>query len=266
MNLNVTSLPADYHPAADLLRGRVALVTGAGQGLGKVAALAFAQHGASVILHGRNVPRLEAAYDEIVAAGYPEPAILPLDYFQTTQVELDAYAQSIQSTFGRLDVIFHGASHFVSCMPLALHDLDMWLKHSRVNLVVPAALTKACLPLLKRATDGSVIFLTETHAVEPKAFWGAFSVTKGALHNLIAIWADEMEGQTKVRFNLCLPGPVASPMRSKSHPGEISDQHRQASALGRHFLFLAGSDSSGISATLLDCMHDSCAIPESGQR
>ncbi len=266
MNLNVTSLPANYQPRADLLKGRVALVTGAGQGLGRVAALAFAQHGASVILHGRHVPRLEAAYDEIVAAGYPEPAILPLDYFKATQAELDAYAQSIHSTFGRLDVIFHGASHFVSCMPLALHDLDMWLKHSRVNLAVPAALTKACLPLLKRAPDGSVIFLTETHAIEPKAFWGAFSATKGALHNLIAIWDDEMDGPTKVRFNLCLPGPVASPMRSKSHPGEIATEQRPASALTRHLLFLASADSSNISATLLDCQPDSAALPDLGQR
>jgi NAD(P)-dependent dehydrogenase (short-subunit alcohol dehydrogenase family) len=266
MNLNLISLPANYQPAVALLNGRVALVTGAGEGLGKVAALAFAQHGASVILHGRNVQRLEAAYDEIVAAGYPEPAILPLDFFKTTQVELDAYAQSIQSTFGRLDIIFHGASHFVSCMPLALHDLDMWLKHSRVNLAVPAALTKACLPLLKRAADGSVIFLTETHAVEPKAFWGAFSATKGALHHLVAMWADEMEGQTKVRFNLCLPGPVASPMRRKSHPGEIGNQQLAANALARHFLFLAGSDSSNISAALLDCQFDSCGVPETGQQ
>ena len=262
MNLNVTTLPVDYQPAADLLSGRVALVTGAGQGLGKVAALAFAQHGASVILHGRNVSRLEAVYDEIVAAGYPQPAILPLDYFKTTQVELDAYAQSIHRTFGQLDVIFHGASHFVSCMPLALHDLDMWLKYSRVNLAVPAALTKACLPLLKRVSDGSVIFLTETHAVEPKAFWGAFSATKVALQNVVAIWADEMEGQAKVRFNLCLPGPVASPMRSKSHPGEIANQQLQASALARHFLFLAGSDSAAISAGLLNCQHDSSNLPE----
>ena len=262
MTLIVTSLPANYQPAADLLKGRVALVTGAGQGLGKVAALAIAQHGGSVILHGRNVPRLETTYDEIVASGYPEPAILPLDYFKTTQAELDAYAQSIQTTFGRLDVIFHGASHFVSCMPLALHDLDMWLKHSRVNLAIPAALTRACLPMLKRASDASVIFLTETHAVEPKAFWGAFSATKGALQNLIAIWADEMEGQTKVRFNLCLPGPVASPMRSKSHPGEVATQQLPASALARHFLFLAGPDSVAISAALLDCQHDSCVLPQ----
>ena len=98
MKLTPASLPADYQPKADLLKERVALVTGAGQGLGKVAALSFAQHGASVILHGRDVPKLEAVYDEIVAAGYPQPAIMPMDYLRTTQTELDAFAQSIQTS------------------------------------------------------------------------------------------------------------------------------------------------------------------------
>jgi NAD(P)-dependent dehydrogenase (short-subunit alcohol dehydrogenase family) len=253
-------VPADYLPGADLLAGRVALVTGAGQGLGRVAALAYAKHGASVILHGRNVPRLEAVYDEIVAAGFAQPAILPLDFVKTTQAELDAFAQSIHGMFGRLDIIFHGASHFVSCMPLALHDLEMWQQHIRVNLAVPAALTKACMPLLKRSTNASVIFLTETHAVEPKAFWGAFSVTKGALQNLATVWADEMDGQTKVRFNLCLPGPVTSPMRSKSHPGELANQLRPADALARHFLYLGSSDSAPLTGSMLDCQQDSAAI------
>ena len=261
MKLTSVSMPAAYRPPVDLLTARVALVTGASQGLGKVAALAFARHGASVILHGRDVARLEAVYDAIVAAGLPQPAILPMDYLKATQTELDAFAQSIQATFGRLDVIFHGASHFVSCMPLTLHDVDAWQRHLRVNLVVPAALTKACMPLLARAMDASVIFLTETHAVEPKAFWGAFSASKSALATLTAIWADEMEGQTKVRFNLCLPGPVASPMRSRSHPGEVASQLPTMESLARHFLFMAGSDSAPISGALLDCGTDSPRIP-----
>lgn len=253
MKLVPAVLPPSYRPAIDVFRSRVALVTGAGQGLGKVAALAFASYGASVILHGRNVPKLEAVYDEIVAAGFPQPAILPLDYLKTTQAELDAYAQSVRTTFGRLDIVFHGASHFVSCMPLALHDLDMWQQHARINLTVPAALTKACMPLLKCAPDASVIFLTETHAVEPKAFWGAFSVSKGALANLTAVWADEMEGEGNVRFNLCLPGPVASPMRSKSHPGELASELSPMESLARTFLYLADPISVPLSGALIDC-------------
>lgn len=256
MKLTLASLPADFQPAANLLKDRVALVTGAGQGLGKVAALAFAQYGAAVILHGRNVPKLEAVYDEIVAAGYPQPAIMPMDYLKATQVELDTFARAIHTTFGRLDVVFHGASHFVSCMPLELHDLDIWLQHVRVNLAVPAALTKACMPLLSRAPDASVIFLTETHVVESKAFWGAYSVSKSALANLAAVWADESEGQTRVRFNLCLPGPVDSPMRARSHPGELASQLRSAKSLAPYFLFLAASGSEPRSGFLLDCRSD----------
>ena len=116
MKLATASLPLDYQPRSGLLEDRVALVTGAGQGLGKVAALSFARHGASVILHGRNLTKLESVYDEIVAAGLPLPAILPMDYLKATQIELDAFAQAIRTTFGRLDIVFHGASHFVSCM------------------------------------------------------------------------------------------------------------------------------------------------------
>lgn len=261
MKLAYTALPADYNPAADLLKDRVALVTGAGQGLGKVAALAFAKHGASVILHGRNVPKLETVYDEIVAAGFPTPAILPLDYMNTTQAELDAFVQSIHATFGRLDIVFHGANHFDSCMPLAMHDLDMWQRHACVNLTVPAALTKACLPLLQRAADASVIFLTESHAVEPKAFWGAFAVTKSALATMTAIWSDEMDGQFSVRFNTCLPGPVASPMRAKSHPGEVASRQRQMDSLAHYFLYLADPASAPLSGALLDCQPNLPFIP-----
>lgn len=261
MKLTPTVLPVSYQPAIDVLNNRVALVTGAGQGLGKVAALAFATYGASVILHGRNVPKLEAVYDEIVAAGLPQPAILPLDYLKATQAELDAYVQSIHTTFGRLDIVFHGASHFVSCMPLTLHDLDMWHQHTRVNLAVPAALTKACMPLLKRAKDASVIFLTESHAVEPSAFWGAFAVSKSALASLTAIWADEMEDQKNVRFNLCLPGPVASPMRSKSHPGELATELPAMESLARIFLYLADPNSAPLSGALMNCRAISVTIP-----
>lgn len=253
MKLTTASLPAEYQPKADLLKDQVVLVTGAGQGLGKVAAIAFAQHGATVILHGRNVPKLEGVYDEIVGAGFSQPAILPLDYLKATQAELDTFTQAIHTNLGRLDVLFHGASHFLSCMPLASQDLDTWQQHVHVNLIVPAALTKSCMPLLARAPGASVIFLTESHAVEPKAFWGAFSASKSALANLTATWADEMDGQTRVRFNLCLPGPVASPMRGKSHPGEVAALVRPVESLARYFLFLAGADSAPLSCAMLDC-------------
>ncbi|HEX9392525.1 MAG TPA: SDR family NAD(P)-dependent oxidoreductase [Usitatibacteraceae bacterium] len=238
-----TTLPPAYHPVNSLLAGRVILVTGAGQGLGRTAALAFAAHGASVILHGRNMAKLETVYDEIEAAGAPQPAILPLDFLAATQAELDGFAQSIHGAFGRLDGIFHAASHFSPLMALGLQDLDTWQKHLTVNLAVPAALTRACLPLLRRAPDAAVVFLSETHAITPTAYWGVFATAKSALTTLARTWNAEMSATPALRFRVCVPGPVDSPMRAQSHPGELSSSLPSAHSLAPHFVYLLGPDS-----------------------
>ncbi|MGL5557181.1 MAG: SDR family NAD(P)-dependent oxidoreductase, partial [Aeromonas veronii] len=69
----------DYQAPRDLLKDKVILVTGAGDGIGREAALTYAAHGATVILLGRTSAKLEAVYDQIEAAGYPLPAIVPVD-------------------------------------------------------------------------------------------------------------------------------------------------------------------------------------------
>ena len=253
MNLPRTRLPANYQAAPDLLGGRVILVTGAGQGLGKVAAHAFARHGATVILHGRNVAKLEKTYDEIIADGFLQPAILPLDFAKTTQTELVAFGQSIHATLGRLDGIFHAANHFVGTMPMTSHDLDSWQLHAKVNLAVPAALCKACWPLLTRAPDASIVWLTESHADAPVAYWGPFAVTRNALAALVTIWTDELAIDANLRINLCLPGPVNSPMRNKSHTGELASLLPSAETLSQHFLYLIGPDARSVRGHVLDC-------------
>jgi NAD(P)-dependent dehydrogenase (short-subunit alcohol dehydrogenase family) len=251
--INTVSIPDSYRPAPNCLKGSVILVTGAGQGLGRIAALAYASHGATVVLVGRTVKKLEAVYDEIELAGGLQPAIFPIDYAKASQADFDAIAHTIRQTFSRLDGIFHGASHFVSSMPMSLHELPMWEQHCRINLIIPAVLTKSCLPLLQKSNASSVVFLSETHAIQPKAYWGPFAVTKGALSNLVQVWSDELEPPAGPRFNLCLPGPVASPMRAKSHPGELASSLTQPEFLESAFVYLMESASQSIRGSLLVC-------------
>jgi NAD(P)-dependent dehydrogenase (short-subunit alcohol dehydrogenase family) len=235
-------LPEGYAGAPDTLAGRVVLVTGAGQGLGRAVALACARAGATVALLGRKQARLEATYDEITAAGAPEPALVPLDLAEADDAACERLAQVLRHDLGRLDAVAHCASHFVPLGPLANQKLEQWLALLRVNLVAPFAVTRACLPMLLEAPDSAVVFTGETHGVQPRAYWGGFAVSKSGLSPLAAIWADELERMGKPRMNVLVPGPVATPQRRRSHPGEDPRTLRSAEDAARAFVYLLGPD------------------------
>jgi NAD(P)-dependent dehydrogenase (short-subunit alcohol dehydrogenase family) len=235
-------LPEGYAAAPDALAGRVILVTGAGQGLGRAVALACAGHGATVALLGRKQNKLEATYDAIGAAGGPEPAMVPLDLAEADDAACERLAQVLRHDLGRLDGIAHCASHFVPLGPLANQTLEQWTALLRVNLVAPFAVTRACLPMLLEASASSVVFTGETHGVQPRAYWGGFAVAKSGLSPLAAIWADELERGGKPRMNVLVPGPVATPQRRQSHPGEDARTLRSAQDAARAFVYLLGAD------------------------
>ena len=249
--IQATPFPAHDPPPRDSLAGRVILVTGAGQGLGRAVALACAAHGASVALLGRRQEKLEQTYDAITAAGGAEPAMIPLDLAAAGANELQAVSHLIRRDLKRLDGIAHCASHFVPLGPLANQTLEQWTTLWRVNLAAPFELTRACLPLLSAAPDSSVVFTSETHALEPKAYWGGFAVAKSGLSSLAAIWADELEHVGRPRMNVLVPGPIATPQRARSHPGENRAALRAPEAAAAAFVFLLGPQSAGTSGRTL---------------
>ena len=242
MNTSDLKIPPHYTPGKDLLSGRVILVTGAGQGLGRAVALACARHGATVALLGRKLEKLEATYDAIVASGAPEPALLPLDLATAGGAEFEALANLLRRDLKSLAGIAHCASHFVPLGPLANQTLEQWNLLLRVNLVAPFALTRACLPLLAAAAGSSVVFTGETHGIHPLAYWGGFAVSKSALSPLASIWAGELERQGRPRINVLVPGPMASPQRAQSHPGEDRAKLRRPEDVAKAFVFLLGDD------------------------
>lgn len=245
--------PNDYQPRPDLLKERVILVTGASRGIGRTAALAFARHGATVILHGRDVERLQALYDEIEAAGAPQqPTILPLDLAKAVERDYDTLAQAIQAQLGRLDGILHSASHLNPLGPLQHERLAQWLELLRVNLAAPFALTQACLHLLRASPDASVILTAETHALRPAAYWGGFAVSKGGLLTLNTIQAQEWESLPNLRINVVVPGKVQSPSRARTHPGETAAARAAPESLMPLYLYLIGPDSRGTSGQVFE--------------
>jgi NAD(P)-dependent dehydrogenase (short-subunit alcohol dehydrogenase family) len=241
------TLPDDYQPPADLFEGQVILVTGAGQGLGRAVAVACARLGATVALLGRKQAKLESTYDEITGAGGAEPALVPLDLASAGTSEFEALAGLLRKDLKRLDGIAHCASHFVPLGPMANQTLEQWNILLRVNLAAPFALTRACLPLLGAAAASSVVFTGETHGAQPAAFWGGFAVSKSALPALAAIWADELERTGRPRVNVLVPGPIATPQRRASHPGEDPATLRSAFEAANAFVYLLGRDSAHLS-------------------
>ena len=242
----------NYQAPQDLLKDRVILVTGAGQGIGKTAAQTFATHGATVILTGRNEKRLNECYDAIVDAGHPEPVIFPLDLEKATDKDFADMAEAIAGQLGRLDGILHNAARLDALVPLELETLDVWLGTLRTNLAAPVALTRACLPLLKKSPDASIVMTSETHGRTPTAFWGAFGVTKWAIEALVKTWAQELEITPQVRINAVVPGPVQSPQRVKTHPAEARFTLPTPDSIMPAYLYLMGQDSRGRSGEIVD--------------
>ncbi|MEO8134000.1 MAG: SDR family NAD(P)-dependent oxidoreductase [Betaproteobacteria bacterium] len=201
------------------LAGQVILVTGATGGLGQVLARAFGAAGATTVLHGRVVRKLEALYDTLTGLGVPEPAILPLDFEHADSQAFAEAAAAVDRQLGRLDAIVHCAALLKRLAPLEHHPVEEWMVVTRVNLAAPAALTRACLPLLRRGPAGKVVFTLDSRGHAPKAYWGSYGAAKAGLEALVHILADEWENTPSMAAIGVIPGPVASPMRKRTHPG-----------------------------------------------
>lgn len=239
--------PYDYQAPPDLLKGRVILVTGAGQGIGKAAALTYASKGAQIILLGRKQAKLEAVYDEIEKAGFPQALIFPLDLIKANEQDFANMAEGIYQQLGRLDGILHNAAHFDVLSPLEIQTAKQFEQMLRVHLLAPFALTKACLPLLRKAPDASIIFTSTSAAQSPAAFWGAHAISKAAADHMASIWALELDNAPSLRMNTVVPGALQSPQRNKSHPGEVHAGLPHVEKLMPLYLYLMGADSIGIS-------------------
>lgn len=242
----------NYQPQADCLKDKIILVTGAGGGIGKAAALAYGQHGATVILLGKTVPKLEATYDEMVAAGYPEPAIYPMDLLGANPDHHQEMANTIIENFGRLDGLLHNASLLGNLSPIANQDIKNWYNIQQVNLNAPFLMTQACLPALLKSDSASIVFTSSGVGRVGRAYWGAYSVSKFGTEALMQILADELEANTNIRSNCINPGATRTGMRAKAYPGEDPMTLKTPEEIMSLYIYLMSDDSNKINGLSLD--------------
>src|SRR6202044_2024192 len=148
----------------------------------------------------------ERVYDEIETMGAPQPAIAMLDLAAATAVDYDNLAKTIDGEFGKLDGLVHAAALLGDRTPLEQYDVPTWCKVLHVNLTAPFILTQVLLPALRKSADASVIFVSSGVVHNPRAFWGAYAVSKTGLEAVRGLLCQELEGEKNIRFNSINPG------------------------------------------------------------
>ncbi len=216
--------PAAAAGAPAALAGRVVLVTGAHGGLGAAAAHACARAGATVVLLGRKVPKLNRVYDAIARdpAGLPEPVNYPFDLSGAEYGDYVELADRVGAQLGRLDGLLHCAAEFPGLTPLEHTDPGQFARALHVDLTARWWLTRACLPLLRQASDAAVVFILDDDGAS--AYRGAYGIAQHGQRALLDTLHAE-HGTGPVRFHGLRPGPMRTPLRARSH---VSDDDRRA--------------------------------------
>jgi NAD(P)-dependent dehydrogenase (short-subunit alcohol dehydrogenase family) len=248
----LTTDPRSYTYPDNLLRDRIILITGASDGIGKALALHAASLGAQVILHGRNVSKLEKVYDEIEAIdGAPRPSIAVMDLASGNSESYTTLAQSIEQEFGHLDGLVLNASILGERYSIEQYDAVLWQRVMHVNVTSAFAMTQVFLPLLQASEDASVIFTSSGVGRIGKAFWGAYAVSKFATEGLSQVLADEQR-HGNLRSNCINPGATRTGMRLAAYPAEDRDKLKRPEEILSAYIYLLGPDSKGVTGQSFD--------------
>lgn len=244
--------PRTFTPSSDEMAGRVIAITGPTRGLGHAVALACARYGATVVLVGRNIKKLEAVHAEIAALGREEATIAPFDLEKAVANDYDTLAAALLERYGRLDGLLHNASLLGMLAPIEHYDVPTFYRVMHVNVTAAFALTQVLLPVLKKSPDASVLFTSSGVGRQGRAYWGAYSASKFAVEGLTQVLAAELENTSAIRVNALNPGRARTAMRLQAYPAENPETLLPPEALVGPYLALLGPASRGITGQSFD--------------
>ncbi|MFT7258517.1 MAG: NAD(P)-dependent dehydrogenase (short-subunit alcohol dehydrogenase family) [Glaciecola sp.] len=242
----------EYKTTENALQNKIIIITGAGDGIGKQAAITFAKYGAELILLGRTVAKLESTYDAIIKNGGVTPTIVPIDFKGATPKHYQDMVASIEGQYKKIDVVLFNASILGNLCPFEEIKESEFLDVNQVNLNSQFFMTQALLPLLKKNKLASVIYTTSSVGRTGRAYWGTYSISKFATEGMMQVLADEYKN-SGVRFNCINPGGTRTTMRAKAFPGEKPDSLKTPEDIMPTYLYLASDDSKDVNGQSLDC-------------
>lgn len=229
-----------YQPKRDLLNGRIILVTGASDGIGKEAALIYARHGASLILLGRNEEKLRHVAQQVKDEGQAAQWFI-LDMATCTPEACQQLASEIATTTSHLDGVLHNAGLLGDICPMSEQDPAVWNEVMQVNVNATFYLTQALLPLLLKSDCGSLVFTSSSVGRQGRANWGAYATSKFATEGMMQVLAEEY--QNRLRVNCINPGGTRTSMRASAFPTEDPQKLKTPADIMPLYLWLMGDDS-----------------------
>jgi NAD(P)-dependent dehydrogenase (short-subunit alcohol dehydrogenase family) len=223
-----------------MLEGKVAMITGASQGLGRALALAFAREGAQVVINARSEESICPVAEEAGSLG-AEVLALAADVSRSADVE--RLVGAAMERFGHVDVLVNNAGVLGPRVPIEEYPEDEWRRVIDANLTGPFLVTKAAIPHMP--DGGSIVNVVSGVSVEGRAGWGAYSVSKFGVEGLTQILAAELE-ERGIRTNAVDPGGMRTEMRAAAYPEEDPMTRVTPEENTDVFLYLASDESEGV--------------------
>jgi NAD(P)-dependent dehydrogenase (short-subunit alcohol dehydrogenase family) len=223
-----------------MLEDKVALITGASQGLGRALALACAREGARVVINARSEESIRPVAEEVESAG-AEVLALAADVSKSSDVE--GMVGAAVERFGRVDVLVNNAGLLGPRVAIAEYPEEEWRRVIDANLTGPFLVARAVIPHMPEG--GSIVNVVSGVSVEGRAGWGAYSVSKFGVEGLTQVLASELEGRG-IRVNAVDPGGMRTGMRAAAYPEEDPMTRITPDENTDVFLYLASDDSRGV--------------------